>query len=126
MMRPEGSPGAERTVRTGWRRRGGQDLAEGAALGGIAISKVVIRVGEVRMVEDVVEVGSDAEGHPLRQLEVLVDGEVGVKEPRSTESVPNLVGEGRRCGGELVERQALCSSRWRSYPAPVPAPGPED
>ena len=102
--------GGECTVRTGWRRGGGENLAERSALRGIAVSKVVIRIGEIRMVEDVVEVGSDAERHPLRQLEVLVDGEVGVEEARSAEAVPNLVGEGRSRGGELIERQAIAQT----------------
>ena len=36
------------------------------------------------MVEDVVEVRAEAERYPFRDLEVLVDGEVRVKEPGTT------------------------------------------
>src|SRR6202044_3739253 len=44
----------------------------------------VLRVVEVRMVEDVEEVRAEAERYPFRDLEVLVDGEVRVKEPGTT------------------------------------------
>ena len=72
----------------------------------VAVGKVIIRVGEIRMVEDVVEVSSDTERHSLRQLEVLVDGEIGVEEARATIAVPCLVGEGGSRGRELVKGQA--------------------
>ena len=43
------------------------------------------------MVEDVVEVGREVEQEPLRQLEVLADGEVGIEEPGPLVLVTALV-----------------------------------
>src|SRR5580692_5697863 len=102
-----GETWGERTIRTSWRSRGGQDLAESSTRCWVAVGKVVVRVRKVRMVEDVVEVGTDSQGQFFRQLEVLVDRKVGVKEARSAESIAHLVGKRRGRGGELVECQAV-------------------
>ena len=59
----------------------------------VPVRKGSDRVVEVRVVEDVVEVSADAERQPLRDLEVLVDGEVRVEEPGTTVVVAQLLRE---------------------------------
>ena len=75
----------ERSVRTSRRRRRDLRLAKGA------IGQIKVWVGKIGVIEDVVEIGGEVESEPLRQLEVLADGDVGVEEVRSTVLVPYLV-----------------------------------
>src|SRR5579871_1149172 len=89
--------GEERSVRSGRRRRRRLDLAKRA------VGEVVVRVGEVRVIEHVVEVRTHAERQPLGQLEILVDRQVGVEEPRSAQAIAALRGE--RGSGRLERRR---------------------
>src|SRR5208283_4465818 len=77
----------KRSERTGWRGRLFRDLPERTG------SKELARLCEVRVIEHVVEVRTDAERKALSQLEVLVDGEVRVKEPGPTVLVTHLIRE---------------------------------
>src|SRR3954469_1750523 len=71
--------GEERSVRTGWRRGGLRHLTEVAGVGARSLPRLDRR-SEVRVIEDVEEVGPDAQRHSLGDLEVLVHGEIGVEE----------------------------------------------
>src|SRR5581483_4171946 len=67
----------ERSVGSGRRRRGRLDLTKRA------VGDVVVRIGEVGVIEHVVEVRTHSERQPFSQLEVLVDRYVGVEESGS-------------------------------------------
>src|SRR5579863_4023647 len=98
----------ERPVGAGRRSYRVQDLSKVAGVG--CAGPGVHRLSEVRMVEHVVGVRADTEGQALRQLEVLVDAEIRVKEPRAAEQVADLIRECRAGAGKRCRVGALAQS----------------
>ena len=88
----------ERSVGAGRRCGGLQNVAEAR------VSQSVVGKIEVRVIEDVVEVRADSKRYAFGQAEILVDGEVGIKETRSTRLGDAAISCGTRtfCFSQIV------------------------